>query len=173
MNAINKADGRRQLPAYDISSLKILILEKQSLMRSLMKQVFREFRVSEVEITADPVKAFEFVTQMAPDLILSDWSHDLDGLAFLEQVRWSEESPNPYVPVIVVTAHSEMRHVCQARDAGMSEFLAKPVSPETIYRRICAVIDQTRPFVRCDAFFGPDRRRRKAEFAGAERRDAA
>lgn len=63
VNAINKADGRRQLHAYDISSPKILILEKQSLMRSLMKQVFREFRVSEVEITAAPVKAFEFVTQ--------------------------------------------------------------------------------------------------------------
>ena len=173
MNAISSGGSGRTLPAYDISGLNILILEKQSLMQSLMKQVFREFRVAKLNITSNPYEAFQILQQVPADIILCDWSYDLDGLEFLRQVRSDPDSPNPFVPVVMVTAHSELHHVIRARDAGMTEFLAKPVSASSIYARLCAVIDSTRPFVRTTSFFGPDRRRRKAQFDGPERRAAS
>jgi two-component system chemotaxis response regulator CheY len=74
------------------------------------------------------------------------------------------------VPVIVVTANTEIDHVFVARDTGMSEYLAKPVSAKLIYPRICSTIESTRPFVRAGGFFGPDRRRRRATFQGTDRR---
>ena len=47
-----------------------------------------------------------------------------------------------------------------ARDAGVSEFLAKPFSLEMLVRRMNAAIQQPRPFVECSVFTGPDRRRK-------------
>jgi len=170
MTSMSPPSQGRSLPSYDISGLNILILEKHLLMRNLMKQVFHTFKVSSVYITDDPLEAYESALQTTPDLILSDWSHDLDGIDFLHRMRLSADSPDPFVPIIVVTAKSTLKNVFEARDAGMTEFLAKPVSAQTIYNRICATIEQNRPFVRTNSFFGPDRRRRKGTFGGPERR---
>ena len=173
MTSITPASQGRSLPAYDLSRLNVLILEKHTLMRNLMRQVFQTFQVTSLQITDDPETAFDMALQVTPDLILSDWSHDLDGIDFLNRIRLSADSPDPFVPVIVVTAKSTLRNVYQARDAGMSEFLAKPVSAQTIYNRICSTIEQNRPFVRTTDFFGPDRRRRKGVFSGHDRRGIA
>ena len=95
----------------------------------------------------------------------------LDGMAFLTKIRQDEDTPDPFVPVVVCAANTEYRHVCIARDKGMTEFLAKPVSARTIYFRICALVENRRPFIRITNFFGPDRRRHlDEEYAGANRR---
>jgi DNA-binding response OmpR family regulator len=61
--------------------------------------------------------------------------------------------------------------VQQARDAGINEFLAKPVSVKAMLARLTAVIEYPRPFVRTANYFGPCRRRRNSEdYAGPERR---
>ena len=148
------------MKSYDLSQLNIMVLEKHVLVRRLLTDVFSEFGVARVFSTPDPADAFEYFCERKPDIVLCDWTPDLDGIAFIRRVRLGEESPNPYVPIVVVTANTELRHVCIARDNGMTEFLAKPVSARTIYSRLCSVIEHPRPFVRVGQFFGPDRRRR-------------
>ncbi|HEC14292.1 MAG TPA: response regulator, partial [Rhodospirillales bacterium] len=105
------------------------------------------------------------------DLILSDWSPSLDGIRLLHMVRRHEDSPDPYVPFIVISAHTGLNDILTARDAGMTEFLAKPISPKLIYSRIRSVIEKSRIFVRTRNFFGPDRRRRKIALKDHDRRN--
>lgn len=153
--------------------MNILVLEKHILVRRLLTDVFSEFGVATVFSTPSIPEAFDYFCERCPDIVLCDWTPDLDGMEFLRMIRWSDKSPNPYVPTVVVTANTELRHVCVARDNGMTEFLAKPVSAKTIYSRLCSVIEKPRPFIRVGNFFGPDRRRREAEPWGpAERRRA-
>ena len=162
------------MQTYDISALKILVLEKHILIRNLLTEVFREFGIPTVQSTADPVVAYEMFAEFPVDVILSDWCSGLDGMAFLNRMRKDPASANPFVPVIVITANTELKHVCTARDTGMTEFLAKPVSAKMIYSRIVSIIESTRPYVRCSQFFGPDRRRRAADgFIGQNRRDVS
>ena len=159
------------MKSYNLETLTILVLEKHELLRRLLTTVFTQFGVPTVYSTADPDQAFEIFCAMQPDIVLCDWTPDLDGMGFLYRVRHSTESPNPYVPVVVCTANTELRHVCIARDTGMTEFLAKPVSARIIYMRICNVIEHTRPYIRVRDFFGPDRRRRRdGERPALERR---
>jgi CheY-like chemotaxis protein len=80
MNAISPND--KPLPKYDISGLNVLILEQQSLMRDLMKHVFREFRVKNTHIADNVNVAFDIFCETDIDLILTDWSHGIDGMAF-------------------------------------------------------------------------------------------
>ena len=92
-------------------------------------------------------------------------------MAFLARVRQDEESSDPYVPVIIFTVNTEFQYICTARDMGMTQFLAKPVSAKMIYSRICAVVENTRPFFRVSDLFGPDCRRSRDEFyCGLNRR---
>ena len=143
---------------YDLTNLDVIVLEHNSYMRGLLRGVLREFGVAAIRDTASPEDAFDWFNQAGADLILADWAPGLDGMAFLDRVRKSPDSRNPYVAVIVVTAYSEYAHVIEARDRGMTEFLAKPITATMIYERIRSVIDGSRPFVQADCFFGPDRR---------------
>ncbi len=70
----------------------------------------------------------------------------------------------------MVTAYTEHNHVIRARDSGINEYLAKPLSARLIYSRICSLVEDQRPFIHCQDFFGPDRRRRRIEHGGPDRR---
>jgi len=100
----------------------------------------------------------------SPDLVLTDLSmKPVDGITFTREVRTAHDSPNPYVPIIMITGHTERRKVEAARDAGVTEFLAKPITAQGLILRIAEIVERPRAFVRCDGYFGPDRRRRKDE----------
>jgi two-component system, chemotaxis family, chemotaxis protein CheY len=70
-----------------------------------------------------------------------------------------------------VTGHSEKKRVISARDAGVTEFLAKPISAKSLYHRILNIVINPRPFIKSKNYFGPDRRRNAAaNYTGPERR---
>jgi len=64
------------------------------------------------------------------------------------------------IPIIMLTGHATLRRVAEARDAGVSEFLTKPLTARAVIGRIGQVVEHPRSFVRTDDYFGPDRRRR-------------
>ena len=94
----------------------------------------------------------------------------MSGLDLVQMIRTNPQAPNPFVPVIMLTGHTSLDHVRQARDAGVNEFIAKPVSVKTMMSRLVAVIEHPRPYVRTGYYFGPCRRRRSGEYQGPERR---
>jgi DNA-binding response OmpR family regulator len=94
-----------------------------------------------------------------------------DGLELTQMVRQPGANSNPYVAIIMLTGHSEKQRVMAARDAGVTEFLAKPISAKGLYERIVNVVANPRPFIKTKVYFGPDRRRNaNANYAGPERR---
>ncbi len=106
-----------------------------------------------------------------PDLLITDYGMAPDdGVDLTLAVRDESRSPNPYLPVIMVTAYTDKRHMGKARDAGVSGLLHKPVTPLALSRSIANVIDDARPFIRTRAYFGPDRRTRTAVEIRNERR---
>jgi DNA-binding response OmpR family regulator len=71
----------------------------------------------------------------------------------------------------MLTGHSEKKRVVAARDAGVTEFLAKPISAKALYQRILNVVANPRPFIKTKNYFGPDRRRNtNTNYVGPERR---
>jgi DNA-binding response OmpR family regulator len=86
-------------------------------------------------------------------------------------IRQPDSKGNPYAPIIMLTGHSEKRRVTVARDAGVTEFLAKPISAKGLYQRILNVVANPRPFIKTKTYFGPDRRRNTVNtYIGPERR---
>ena len=158
------------MQSYDLSKLKVLIVDRQAPMRVLLRQILREFGVGYI-VEADSVdEGFREFNRVVPDLMLVDWCPEFDGLALVRRIRTGKDSLFPQAPIIMVTAYGETQRVFQALDAGMSEYLVKPVSPSLLYTRIVNAIENARPFIRSKAYTGPCRRRHALSFAGPERR---
>ena len=87
--------------------------------------------------------------------------------ARIHPLRMQAHSP---LGVTEVLAFNEVSLLRQARDAGINEFLAKPVSVKAVMTRLTSVIENPRPYVRTKLYFGPCRRRRAGEYQGPERR---
>lgn len=163
------------MSGLDISQIRFLIVEDNPFMRRMVRQLLRSFHVRAMDDAPDGAAAFQKFAIFKPDIILVDWEmQPLDGLDFVKLVRTGEDSPDRFVPIIMVTGHSESHRITLARDAGVNEFLVKPLSALSLYTRIRLIIEKPRPYVETDSFFGPDRRRRvDPNFSEEDRRKAA
>jgi two-component system chemotaxis response regulator CheY len=93
------------------------------------------------------------------------------GIDLTELIRTSSKSPSPYIPVIMISAYSDEARVEMARDHGVTEFLAKPFTVERLMERLETVIENPRPFVRTDSYFGPERRKTELETVDVSMRE--
>lgn len=163
--------------AYKLDKLNVLIIDDSKHMRQLMRSLLHAFGVGYIQEAIDGREGFIRLTQGGFDLILCDLVMEpVSGLDFVERVRQGKDSPDPFIPIIAVTGFTEQYRVMMARDAGVNEVLAKPISAKELAMRIQSVIESPRPFVRTRNYFGPDRRRKKEEqtfYDGVERRRAA
>lgn len=152
--------------------LRVLVVDDNQHMRKLVVAVLQAVGVRDIFESPDAEHAWAHFREFSPDVIILDWQMTgMTGLEFVRMLRNSPRSPGVFVPVIMLTGHTHIDHVRQARDAGVSEFLAKPVSVKAILSRLMSVIDYPRPFIRNQTYFGPCRRRRSVTiYAGPERR---
>ena len=171
------------MSGYDFSLFSVLIVEDSAYMRRLLASVLRAVGVGTVLQAVNGGEAIELMKQMSTepekvgvssvDIVMSNWMMDpVDGLTLLRWLRRNKESPDRFMPFIMITGFVDRDKLEQARDHGVTEFLAKPYSVQSLVSRLLAVIDRPREFVLAPDYFGPNRRRRPLDYAGAERREA-
>ena len=98
-------------------------------MLNIVKTILRGFGAVHVFESKSADEAIQRLRNDAIDIVVLDYlMGDEDGVAFLKRLRHEVSSPAPFVPVIMLTAHSERARVEAARDAGVTEFCAKPVT---------------------------------------------
>lgn len=154
-----------------LEALRVLVVDDNKHMRTLVKGLFYALGCKNITECGDGAEALEELRTREIDLIITDWAmQPLDGLDFLRMLRQSSDSTNPEIPVIMLTGHTETDRIFEARDAGITEILAKPLSAEKLYTKVVSVLTRPRPFIKSKRFVGPDRRRRELERKGKERR---
>ncbi len=158
-----------------LDNVSFMVVDDNPFMRTLVKNILTALHVSTISEAEDGVDAFKLIKSgVSPDIIILDWNMPtLDGIDFIRLVRTGEDSPNPYVPIIMMTAHSEYDKVIAARDSGVTEILVKPLSAKSLFSRVASIIQKPRPFIKSKTYFGPDRRRVSIpNYPGPERRKA-
>ena len=144
-----------------LDPVKILLVDDNQHMRVLLGEILRAIGITRIFEAADGAAALQFLRREQIDIVMTDLAmQPLDGIDFVRLLRNSKDSPQPMIPVIMITGHSTMRRVAEARDVGVTEFLSKPVTARGVIERINRVVEHPRSFVRSNDYFGPDRRRR-------------
>ncbi|MDI7775358.1 response regulator [Asticcacaulis sp. EMRT-3] len=156
-----------------LERVRFLVVDDNAHMISIVKTILRGFGALHVFEARDATEAFHRLKHDAIDIVITDYQMDvLDGVEFVQLVRNSSDSPDRYVPIIMLTAHSERSRVLAARDAGSNEFCCKPVTALELRRKVVAIVDHPRPFIKTGNYFGPDRRRKMDQhYQGPERRE--
>jgi len=150
--------------------LCVLIVDDNSFMRNLLSTTVKAFGIMDVLTESDGASAIERLklsltdpiaaSMGTVDLILSDFvMPSVDGNLFLRWIRTGNGVPDRFVPFLMVSGAADKFVVEQSRDSGVTEFLAKPFSAQTVADRILQIINYPRQFVLAPGYFGPDRRR--------------
>lgn len=158
----------------DMSALSVLVADSNNYMLKIIRTMLRGFGINQIREAQDGAVALEELNTHMIDLVIMDYAlTTLDGVELTELLRGAEDSPNRFVPIIMLSAYTEKWRVEAARDAGVTEFLRKPLCAQDLYLRLLEVIEHPREFVRTHRYFGPDRRRHDSSgYTGPERRIA-
>jgi two-component system chemotaxis response regulator CheY len=159
----------------EFQRLSFLVIDDSRHMRRVMRTMLHGFGSRDVHEAEDGIAGLEMLAAVRPDIVLLDWEMPiLTGLEVARLIRGGDGKVDALVPIVLVTAHTERQKVLEARDAGVNEFLAKPVSPQSLHDRLLSVVAHPRPFIKTGTYFGPDRRPAvPGSYAGPERRHAA
>lgn len=161
------------MPSDQTPDLSVLVVEDSASMRSLVGGILQTMGISNVSVASEGARGWDVFQRENSDIVICDWlmTHGMDGISFTRKIRRDPLSVQRTVPIIMMSGYGARKRVLEARDAGVTEFLAKPFTAEELIKRINYVIERPRDFVQCATFIGPDRRRRKdPEYQGPPRR---
>lgn len=153
---------------------RILICEANPHVGRLLSALIAAARERPPRLVRDAASASAMLGLESFEAILIDAAFPPQGgLALCRTLRALEGGPNWLCPVILMASDATQTLVESARDAGATEFLAKPLSPKALFDRLEAVRERPRNFIRAGTYVGPDRRRRTEDREAPERRKRA
>lgn len=159
------------MSGVDISKLSILIVEDNVHFRTLVRTILEALGIQNIEEARDGAEAMDVLKNFRADMAILDWKMDgIDGVECVRRIRFSNDSRNKFLPIILCTGYAEDSLKREARDAGANAFLAKPISVKSLLSRITSVMEENKPFVQTNDYFGPDRRRLDKPFDETNRR---
>lgn len=155
-----------------LAPLRVLIVEDSQQMRVLLQALLEAMNITDILIAEDGEKGHALYLESTPDIVITDGAMSpIDGYELTNRIRTDPNNPNPYVPIIMLSGHLEKERVEKARASGVTEYLAKPVSWNTLYERLVAIVGNPSFFIRTPTYLGPDRRRETDQlYQGPDRR---
>lgn len=158
------------MPGNNLDSFSALVVEPQESMRGVLRSALRRLGIPQIVMATDVREALDHFRNTRFDLVFSDWSSQVDGISLLCWIRNAPASTNRYVPIMIATHNTALTDFSLARDAGLNEFVVKPISLGGIVERVRRTMAMTYHFVQSEDYFGPDRRQRSQPFTGRNRR---
>ena len=130
------------MKAYDLSQLRVTIVEDDRQMRAILSACLTAFGVTDIQSSADGREALSRLWLNPVDVVLTDWEmKPMSGIQLVRALRDEATSPRPDIPIIMITGHTQADKVLEARDSGVTMFLAKPIAPHALYARLAHVIE--------------------------------
>lgn len=165
------------MSSLDVSQLKILIVEDNVHFRTLLRSILQALGMTLLEEARDGIEAIDILDNVHPDtpfdLVILDWKMEgMDGVECVSMIR-KLKGASRAVPIIMVTGYTETSLQNEARNAGVNDFLGKPISPQSLLGRIVSVMENPRPLVECVNYFGPDRRLSQQKYSGPDKRNGS
>jgi DNA-binding response OmpR family regulator len=163
-----------ETPESRLAGIHVLIADEDYRIAVLVRKILESLGFKVIRIARDGTQALQLLKSERFDMLITDWRMTpMDGVSLVKHLRTQDDSPNRFIPIIMLTGNADREHVQQARDIGVTEFVVKPFSAKTLVERIRLLIENPRSFIMSKRFTGPDRRRRDSGGApdGTDRRN--
>jgi two-component system chemotaxis response regulator CheY len=116
-------------------NMKALVVDDSHSMRQAVKTVLKEMGFTNISEAEDGLQALAKLKRDRHDLLVSDWNMpNLDGIKLLSMIRSDVELKD--MIVLMVTAEAESDHVVQAIKLGVTDYIVKPFTAQTLRVKI-------------------------------------
>jgi two-component system chemotaxis response regulator CheY len=116
-------------------NMKVLVVDDFATMRRIVKNILNQIGFKNIIEADDGSSALEVLKKDKVDLIMSDWNMPkVTGLELLKAVR-SDESMKD-MPFLMVTAEGQKDSVVQTVQAGVSDYIVKPFTADTVKEKL-------------------------------------
>lgn len=162
-------DPEIRLKALDLKTKHALVIDENEHTRKILIELLRSFGVQRISTSPSTTHALDLLRSVPTrdlkfDFVFCNWTQPpLDSAEFAIAVRARGDKLMREVPIIVLKAAAKISEVVAARDAGVTEFLAVPLTGNALLQVLENTILRKRQFVEATKFVGPDRRRRRNE----------
>lgn len=116
-------------------SIKILIVDDFATMRRILKNILKQIGFKNITEADDGTSAIEELQKESFDLVISDWNMPkMTGIELLKWIRANESMK--HIPVLMVTAEAQKQNVIEAVKAGVTNYVVKPFTADSISEKI-------------------------------------
>ena len=121
--------------------IKVLVVDDFSTMRRIVKNILRQLGFNNIVEADDGTTGLGVLQKEKIDLIISDWNMPkMTGLDLLKAVKSDDALKD--IPFLMVTAEAQQENIIEAVKAGVSNYIVKPFTAETLGKKIEQVFNK-------------------------------
>ncbi len=118
---------------------RILVVDDQPFIRNIVKAILKGLGLNDVSTAEDGHRAIDILNDNAFDLVICDWNMPVvQGIDVLRHLRSSGHASR--TPFIMLTAEAYRENITQALEAGVSDYISKPFTPDVLGEKISRVL---------------------------------
>ncbi|UCD91288.1 MAG: chemotaxis response regulator CheY [Desulfobacterales bacterium] len=121
-------------------NMKVLIVDDFATMRRILRNILKQIGFTNISEADDGKSALKVLKKEKFDLILCDWNMpEMQGIDLLKEIRSDDELKD--LPFIMVTAEAQKDNIVEAVKAGVSNYIVKPFTAETVSEKLNKVFE--------------------------------
>ncbi|MEX0815127.1 MAG: response regulator [Dongiaceae bacterium] len=130
----------------DLAAIKVLLVDDDEHMLLLLNTMLNRLGMRDVRRSAGVAEAIKELQHAPADVVITDLHMSpLSGIDLVREIRQGDSLGWRDIRILMITGQPDLRHVEEAVRGGIDDFLVKPISPETLYARIVAVLKRREP----------------------------
>ncbi len=119
-------------------NMKILVVDDMVTMRRIVKNILKQLGFANVEEAENGQEALQKLRADTYGFVVSDWNMPvMTGIDMLRAIRADEKLKT--TPVLMVTAEAQQSNLVEAVQAGVSNYIVKPFTAETLQEKIAKI----------------------------------
>ncbi|MFN3681274.1 MAG: chemotaxis response regulator CheY [Nitrospira sp.] len=116
-------------------TIRVLVVDDMATMRRIVKNVLKQLGFNRVDEAENGAEALQKLRQESYGLVVSDWNMPvMTGIDMLRAIRADEKLKS--IPVLMVTAEAQQSNLIEAIQAGVSNYIVKPFTAETMQDKL-------------------------------------
>jgi two-component system chemotaxis response regulator CheY len=121
------------------TNMPILIVDDYKTMLRVLRNFLLQLNFGNIAEATDGSMALQKLRQQDFGFVISDWNMEpMTGMQLLREVRADDKLK--HLPFIMITAESKSENVIAAKQAGVSNYIVKPFSAETLKSKMTSVL---------------------------------
>ena len=115
--------------------MRILIVDDSSTMRRIIINTLNKIGYSDYVEASNGREAVDKLAAGSIGLVITDWNMpEMSGLELVKAVRANDQTR--HIPLLMVTTNAAQEHMTEAIEAGVTNYVSKPFTPDTIREKI-------------------------------------